>query len=336
MKTFIRFFAVTMSAGVTAIWGAGGYHLLQTVPLPGEGYVNVLGTVDTVGRRLYVSHNTRVEVMDVDSGKLVGTVEKTPGVRGIALAPELGRGFTTNAQASSSTIFDLKTLGTIGELKVGQAPSHIIYDSLTKRIFTLNRRGYNVTAIDAGEGAVAGSVELDARPEFAVPDAKGRILVSVWEREVVVPIDARKLTAAEPWRPGPCQRPGAMAIDQKNQRLFVGCDNRMIVVLNANNGRLITTVRTGEGRGDAAFDPETRLVLSSNADGTLTVIHQESADKYRVLETIKTAPLARPMALDLKTHRIFFPLADQGPEMGVGGNDVRYVPGTFRVLVFGM
>src|SRR6266571_6498579 len=194
MKTLLACFAVMMSAVATAIAAAGGYHLLQPVPVGGAGVVGVLCTMDSAGRRLYVSHNTQVDVIDVDSGKVVGKVDKTPGVRAIAVASELGRGFTTNGQGATSTIFDLKTLATIGEVKVGPAPTQIVYDPATKLVFTLNRRGYSMTAIDAKEGTVSGTVELDARPEFAVSDARGRLLVSLWEKEVVLPIDARRLT----------------------------------------------------------------------------------------------------------------------------------------------
>ncbi len=320
-----------------------GYHLSQTIPVGGVGVVGVLSTMDSAGRRLYVSHNTQVDVIDMDSGKVVGKVDKTRGVRAVAVASELGRGFTSNGQGASSTIFDLKTLETIGEVKVGPAPTQLVYDPMTKRVFTLNRRGYSITAIDAQEGTVSGTVELDARPEFAVLDAKGRLLVSLWEKEAILPIDAHKLTAAgEPWKAGTCERPTSMALDQRNARLFVGCENRMLAVLDANSGHLITKVPTGLGRAaTVAFDPQARLIFSSNGDGTngegaVTVIRQESADKYSALETVKIGAGARAVALDEKTHSILVPFADQATaEMGLGGNDIRYKPDTFRILVFG-
>ena len=344
MNTLSALLVYITGAVAIAISATGGYHLLQTVPVGGEGVVGALCTMDSAGRRLYVTHNRQVEVLDVDSGTLVGKVDNTPGARAIAVVPELGRGFINKAQAATTTIFDLKTLATIGEVKVtGGAPTQIIYDPATKLVFTLNRRGYSLTAIDAKEGTVAGMIDtLDSRPEFAVADGKGRFFVSLWEKEVVVPIDSRKLTAGEPWKPGPCERPTSMAIDSKNARLFVGCSNRMLVVLNANNGRLVTKVPTGQGRGvGTAFDPENRLIFSSNGEGTsgdgmVTIIRQESPDKYSALETVKIGSGARAMALDEKTHKIFVPLADQSTEMGRGGNDIRYLPNTFRVQVFGM
>jgi DNA-binding beta-propeller fold protein YncE len=344
MKNLLGSFVVLLAAVATAISAAGGYHLLETVPVGGEGVVGALCTMDSVGRRLYVTHNTQVEVVDVDSGQLVGKIANTQGAGAIAIVPELGRGFINRAQAATATIFDLKTLDTIGEINVtGAAPTQILYDPATKLVFTLNRRGYSLTAIDAMAGTVAGTIDtLDSRPEFAVSDGNGRLFVSLWEKEAVVPIDSRKLAAGEPWKLGPCERPTSMAIDSKNARLFVGCSNRMMAVLNANNGRVIAKVPTSQGRGvGTAFDPESRLIFSSNGEGTsgdgmVTVIRQESPDKYTVLETVKIGAGARTMALDQKTHRIFVPLADQSTEMGRGGNDIRYVPNTFRVQVFGM
>jgi DNA-binding beta-propeller fold protein YncE len=321
----------------------GGYHLSQTVPVGGVGVVGVLSTMDSASRRLYVSHNTEVDVIDLDSGKVVGKIDKMRGVRAVAIASDLGRGFTSNGQGATSTIFDLKTLEIIGEVKTGPAPTQMVYDPATKRVFTFNRRGYSMTAIEAQEGTVSGTVELDARPEFAVTDGKGHLLVSLWEKEAILPVDARKLAAAgEPWKAGTCERPTSMALDQKNARLFVGCANRMLVVLDANSGHLITKVPTSLGRAaTVAFDPQARLIFSSNGDGTnsegaVTVIRQDSADKYSALETVKIGAGARAVAVDEKTHSILVPFADQATsEMGSGGGDIRYKPDTFRILVFG-
>jgi DNA-binding beta-propeller fold protein YncE len=324
------------------IAAAGSYRLVQTVPVGGAGVVTPSGTVDPLGRRLYVTHNTQVEILDVDSGTLVGKIEKTPGVRAVAVAPELGRGFVTHGQASV-TIFSLKTHEAIGEVKVtGAAPTQLAYDPETKRIFTLNRRGYSVTAVDAQQGTVAGTIDFDSRPEFAVADANGRLFVSLWEKEAIVAVDSRTLTpVGQPWVPRPCQRPTSVAIDRDNRRLFVGCSNRMMVVLNAGNGRLITRVPTSQGRSVvAAFDPQDSVIFSVNGEGTsgegvVTVLQQDSADRYRVLQSLKVGAGARAMAFDPKTRRMFVPFADQSPQMGVGGNDIRYVPDSFRILVFG-
>jgi hypothetical protein len=217
----------------------------------------------------------------------------------------------------------------------GANPGPIIYDEPTKRIFTFNGGNSN-----AKEGTVVGTIDLGGTRELAASDAKGHVFVNLVDKNVVLRIDSRTLAAGERWPLGECQRPGTMAIDQKNGRLFIGCANRLMAVLDANDGRLITTVPIGEGRDQAEFDPETGLVFSSNGEGTVTVIHQESPDKYSVLETVKTEPGARTMALDLKTHKIFLPLADIGPPPPATAENPRprgsILPGTFRVLIFGM
>jgi DNA-binding beta-propeller fold protein YncE len=339
VKTSSALLIAIMSAVTTAALAAGGYHLLQKVSVPGDdGWDHP--TVDTAGRRLYVSHGSHVVVMDVDSSKLVGKIDKTPGVHAIAIDPELGRGFITSG-ANSVTIFNLKTLETIGEVKVtGETPGPILYDPATKRVFAFNIRGNNATAIDAKEGKVAGTIDLGGRPQAPASDAKGHVFVNVVDKDIVLRIDSRKLTADERWTLGNCKSPGPMAIDRKNGRLFIGCGNRLMAILDANDGRLITTVPIGQGRDDAAFDPKTRLIFSSNGDGTVTVIRQESADKYSVLETVKTEPGAKNMALDLKTHKIFLPLSDFGPAPPATAENPSprgsIIPGTFRILIFGM
>ncbi len=340
MKTFSTLFVFIAGAAATAAWAAGGYHLLQKVSVPGDdGWDHP--TVDAAARRLYVAHGSRVDVMDVDSGKLVGKIDKTSGAHAIAIVPELGRGFISNGGTNSVTIFNPRTLETIGEVKVtGVNPGPIIYDEPTKRVFTFNGGSSNATAIDAKEGTVVGTIELGGTRELAASDAKGHVFVNLVDKNVVLRIDSRTLAAGERWALGDCQRPGTMAIDQKNGRLFIGCANRLMAILDANDGRMITTVPIGEGRDQAEFDPETGLVFSSNGEGTVTVIRQESPDKYSVLETVKTEPGARTMALDLKTHKIFLPLADIGPPPPATAENPRprgsILPGTFRVLIFGM
>ncbi len=340
MKTLSALFVFIVGAFATAALAAGGYHLIQKVSVPGDdGWDHP--TVDTAARRLYVAHGSQVEVMDVDLGTLVGKIEKTSGAHAIAIVPELGRGFISNGGANSVTIFNPKTLETIGEVKVtGVNPGPIVYDQPTKRIFTFNGGSSNATAIDARDGTVVATIDLGGTRELAASDAKGHVFVNLVDKNVVLQIDSQKMTAEQRWPLGACQRPGTMAIDQKNRRLFIGCANRLMAILDANDGRLITTVPIGEGRDQAEFDPETGLVFSSNGEGTVTVIRQESPDKYSVLETVKTEPGARTMALDLKTHKIFLPLADLGPAPPPTAENPRprgsILPGTFRILILGM
>jgi len=340
MKTLSALIVLVASALATSASAADSYRLLQTIPVPGDdGWDHP--TIDAAARRLYVSHGTHVVVIDVDSGKLVGKIDKTPGVHVIALDPESGRGFISNGGAASLTIFNPKTLETIGEVKsTGMNPGPTVYDPATKRIFTFNLNTHDATIIDSKEGKVVGTIDLGGRPELAATDAKGHVFVNLVEKNAVLQIDSRKMAAGESWPLGSCERPGTMAIDRNNGRLFVGCANGVMVVLDANNGRQITMVPIGLGRDDAAYDPQTRRIYSSNGEGTVTIIQQESPDKYGVLETIKTAPGARSMALDPKTHKIFLPLFDRGPPPPATEQNPNprgnVIPGSFRVLVFGM
>jgi DNA-binding beta-propeller fold protein YncE len=314
---------------------AGAYRLLQTIPIPGDdGWDHP--TVDSAARRLYVTHGTHVVVIDVDSGQLIGKIDNTPGVHFTVVDPELDRGFISNGKAASLTIFNPRTLATIGEVKsTGENPGPTVFDPATKRVFAFNLNTSNATVVDAKEGKVVGAFDLGGRPELAGTDAKGSVFVNLVQKNVVLRIDAHKMTPAQTWPVAPGEGPRTIAIDQKNGRLFIGCANRRMVVLDSNNGRAIGSVPIGTGPDDSAYDPETGLVYISNGDGTVSIIQQDSPDKYRLLETVATAPGARNMALDLKTKRIFLPLSDRSPPSPTSPRGA-FMARTFRVLVFGM
>ena len=346
--------ALALGAVVSVAGTVGGYHPLKTVHPPVDIYPHEVSrsspggwdycVVDAIGRRLYASHGNHVVVMDVDSDALIGKVDKTPGVHGIAIAPELGRGFTSNGQANTSTIFDLKTMAVIGEVKlIGVNPDSIVYDPATKRVFVFNGKHAlsNATVIDAQEGKVLGKIDLGGNPEFAASDAKGHVFVDLVDKNKVLTIDSRKMTPGESWGVGTCKHPSAMAIDRAHDRLFVGCENKQVVALDSTNGHIVATIAIGEGDDALAFDTESSLLFSSNGDdGTVTVIHEDSPNTYRVVETVKTANGARTMAVDSKTHKIFLPLADRGPAPSPTPQnpdpDGPVIRGSFRILIFGM
>jgi hypothetical protein len=313
--------------------GPSGYHIIKTVPVGGEGFWDYL-SVDSEGRRLYISHGTHVQVMDIDTYTLVGDIPDTRGVHGIALAPELGRGFTSNGGANTVTIFDLKTLKTLGTVNAGTNPDCVVYDGVTKRVFTMNGRSNNSTAINAADGTVAGTLDLNGRPEFAVADGKGSIYVNIEDKSELVQFDAQKLTVLTRWPMAPCQEPSGLAMDKKNRRLFAGCHNQMMAVVDADTGKVIATPAIGQGVDANRFDPETKYAFSSNGDGTLTVVHEDSPDKFSVVENVPTKRSARTMALDLKTHNIFLAAADLEPP-APGERRPRMKPGSFVILVVG-
>ena len=290
---------------------ADSYQITKKIPIPGQGGWDYL-TVDEGARRLYVSHGTQVEVLDVDSGAIVGKIEQTPGVHGIAVAPELGRGFVSDGQASTVTILDLKTLKTIGEVPTGKKPDAIIFDPATSRVFTFNGDSKSATVIDAAAGKVAGTVDLGGGPVFAAADGTGYVFDNLEDESLVLKIDARKMTVEQRWKTAPCESPSSMAMDRHNRRLFLGCRSKVMAVMNADTGQVITTLPIGDHVDATAFDRETGLIFNSNGEGTVTVIRQESPDKYSVVEMVKTVPRAKTMALDPKTHQLFLSTAEGG------------------------
>jgi DNA-binding beta-propeller fold protein YncE len=298
-------------AGVSAPASAGGYSVVKKIPIAGSGSWDYL-TVDEAARRLYVSHGTQVEVIDIDSLSVVGNVPKTPGVHGIAIAPELGRGFVSNGQSSTVTIFDLKTLKPIVDVATGQKPDAIIYDSATSRVFAFNGGSNSATAIDAATGKVAGTVDLQGGPEYAAADGKGFVYNNLEDESLVLKINARELKVEQRWPTAPCSSPSSMAMDRANRRLFIGCRSKVMAVLNADTGQVITTLPIGDHVDATAFDAETKLIFNSNGEGTISVIHQDGPDKYSSVETVKTVPRAKTMALDSKTHRLFLSTAENG------------------------
>jgi DNA-binding beta-propeller fold protein YncE len=289
----------------------GGYSLIKKIPIPGQGSWDYL-SVDEAARRLYVSHGTQVEVIDVDSLAIVGNIPNTQGVHGIAIAPDQGRGFVSDGKTSTVTIFDLKTLKSIADVPTGQKPDAIIFDPATSRVFAFNGGSNSSTAIDAASGKVAGTVDLGGGPEFAAADGNGFVYDNLEDESLVLKIDSRKLTVEKRWPTAPCASPSSMAMDRANRRLFLGCRSKVMAVMNADTGQVITTLPIGDHVDATAFDEATKLIFNSNGEGTITVIHQDGPDKYSIVETVKTLPRAKTMALDPKTHRLFLSTAENG------------------------
>jgi YVTN family beta-propeller protein len=295
----------------TAAPPSEGYSVIKKIPIPGQGSWDYL-SVDEAARRLYVSHGTQVEVIDVDSLAIVGNIPNTQGVHGIAIAPDQGRGFVSDGKTSTVTIFDLKTLKSIADVPTGQKPDAIIFDPATSRVFAFNGGSNSATAIDAASGKVAGTVDLGGGPEFAAADGNGFVYDNLEDESLVLKIDSRKLTVEKRWPTAPCVSPSSMAMDRANRRLFLGCRSKVMAVMNADTGQVITTLPIGDHVDATAFDEATKLIFNSNGEGTITVIHQDDPDKYSLVETVKTLPRAKTMALDPKTHRLFLSTAENG------------------------
>jgi DNA-binding beta-propeller fold protein YncE len=318
-----------------ALAGSSGYHVIKTIPIGGNGKWDY-DVVDSAARRVYVAHQTHVVVLDADSYAVVGDIPNTLGVHGIALATDLGRGFTSNGRANTVIIFDLKTLKVISTVKSGQNPDAIYYDVVSKRVFAFNGRSANATAINAADGTAAGTIAVGGKPEFAAGDDKGHVYVNIEDKSELVEIDAQKLSVLHRWPLTGCKEPSGLAFDQKNRRLFSVCGNKKMMVVNADTGKVVATPAIGEDPDAAGFDPDTQLVFSSNGEsGDLTVIHEDSPDKYSVLENVPTKKYARTMAIDLKTHNIFLPIAEFEPVVPKGEEEPPMKPNSFGVLLVG-
>ena len=317
---------------------APGYHVIKTFKLGGDGGWDYL-TFDTTSRRLFISRATHVMVIDADSGKSLGDIPDTPGVHGIALAPDLKRGFISNGREGTVTIFDLTSLKALGKVKVGDNPDAILFDPATKRVFTFNGHSGDASAIDAAKGTVVGTIKLDGKPEFAVSDGKGEIFVNLEDKSQLLALDPNKLEVKSRWPLAPCQEPSGLAIDGKNRRLFSACDNKMMAIVDADSGKLITTVPIGEGVDAAAYDPETSLAFASCGEGVLTVVREESPNNFSVAENVSTQEGARTMALDPTTHQIFTVTAKFGPPPAPTPEQPHprhtILPDSFVVLVLG-
>jgi YVTN family beta-propeller protein len=315
-----------------------GYHITSRFKLGGEGGWDYL-TFDAKGGRLFISRSTHVMVVDADKGAVVGDIPDTQGVHGVALVEDLNKGYTSNGRASSVTVFDLKTLKVLKQIPVGKNPDAILYDPASKRVFTMNGASNDATAIDARTDTVAGTIPLEGRPEFAVSDERGHVFVNLEDRSVVVEFDPVKLAVLARWPIAPGEEPSGLAIDRKHARLFSTGANKTLVVLDAVTGKVVATLPIGGGVDGAMFDPETGLAFSSNGDGTLTVIREDSPDKFTVVENVTTQRGARTLALDTKTHRVFLVTAEFGPPPAPTPERPRsrpsIVPGTFTLLVVG-
>jgi len=320
-----------------ALAADSGYHLVNTYQLGSEGGWDYL-TIDSSARHLFISRATHVIVMDEDSGKVVGDIPNTPGVHGIALAPEFGRGFISNGREGTVTIFDMQSLQLISRIKAGENPDAILYDPASKRVFAFNGRSQDVTAIEASSGKVLGTIKLEGKPEFAASDGQGTIFVNIEDKSQIDAIDPNKLEVRSRWPLAPCEEPSGLAIDRKNRRLFAGCDNKMLAVVNADSGKVIATPAIGEGVDANAFDPGTALAFASCGEGVLTVVKEDSPDKFSVVENVQTQPGARTMALDEKTHHVFVVTAKFGPPPAATAENPHprrtILPDTFVVLEY--
>src|SRR6266852_5446968 len=285
---------LVLLASLVLAAGSSGYHVAKKTVLGGDGGWDYL-TVDAKARRIYISRGTHVMVVDAESAAVVGDIPGTNGVDGIAIASDMDKGFISDGRDGNVTIFDTKTLKVLGTTPAGKNPDAIIYDPASKRVFAFNGSSKDATAIDAKTGTVAGTIPLGGKPEFAVADGKGRVYVNIEDKSEIVALDAKALQVKSRWPLKPCEEPSGLAFDSEHGRLFTVCSNRLMAVVDAATGRVVTALPIGSGVDAAAYDPATGLAFASNGEGTLTVVHEDSPDSFRVVENVPTQAGARTL-----------------------------------------
>ncbi len=312
------------------------YKIVNRIHINGETFWDYL-TVDEASNTLYVSHSNRVEVVDLNKSKLVDSIINLNGVHGIALAPDYNKGFITEGKDTSVTVFDMTTHATLAKIKLpgGFGPDAIVYDKTTHRIFTFNGHSNNSTVISAKTNAILGTIPLDGKPEFCVADGQGKLYVNLEDKSMIEEIDVNTMKVLKQWSIAPGAGPSGLAMDTKNRRLFSVCDNKLMVVSDPDKGTVVTTVPVGDGPDAAAFDPELMRIYSSNGNGNITVV-SDSADTYKVLETVTTQNRARTMAINTKTHHLYLPVGEWKPLPPVRAGAEKPKPGikqgTFVVM----
>jgi YVTN family beta-propeller protein len=330
--------------GALALMGQpqGGYHLLKkydlTAPPGGKEYWDYI-TFDPSTRRLYISHNTEVKVLNADSGAAVGSIPDLKRVHGIALVPQLGRGFISDGGADEAVVFDLKTLNVTGHIKTGGNPDCIIYDPASKHVFAMNGKTNDSSVIDPATATVVATISMGGRPEYAVADGKGTIYDNIEDKNEVVALDSRTNTVKSRWPIAPAEEATAVDLDVKHGRLFIGGRNKILAIMDEKSGKVVQNFPIGAGVDTNIYEPATGLLFIATREGTLHIFHEDSPDKFSVVETVKTEFGARNLALDPKTHRLFIDTADFGPSPAPTAEQPNPQPtpvsGTFRLLVYG-
>jgi len=332
-KTFFTISFIALIISGSSLIAQSSYKIANKIHLGGEGGWDYLN-VDEVNGRIFVSHATVAQVVDIKTGKLVGTIADTKGIHGIAIANDLNKGFTSNGRDSSVTVFNLKTLEVITIIKVtGRNPDAILYDPFSQKVFTFNGGSSNSTVIDAKENKVIATIPLDGKPEFSVTDGKGKVFVNIENKSGVINvINSVTLKVEQHWSIAPGEEPSGLALDNQNHRLFSVCSNKLMVVTNAETGKVITTLPIGDRCDGVAFDPEKKRAYSSNGEGSMTVVQEENSNSFKVLETVTTQPGARTIAVDKTTHHLYLTTAEYESAPSANNGRPTVKPNSFIIL----
>jgi len=325
---------VFLAAGIATLLAQppATYRISHTYLLGGDGSWDYV-VPDPPNHRLFIARQTRVMVVDEDSGKLLGEVTGIQGAHGTAVAESTGHGFATSGNDQSVVMFDLKTYKTLGRIPAAEDADAIVYDGVSNRVFTLNGDAHSSTVIDPREGKVITNLPLGGKPEYGASAGDGKVYANITDNAEVVEIDAKTATVSRRWPTTGCKAPVSMAVDTAHHRLFSGCRSGVMAISDYQAGKVVATVPIGGGVDGAGYDPASGNAFASNADGTLTVIHQDSPDEYRVIQTVATPQFSRNMGLDPTNHRVFLVSAKFGPPPTSGRGRPPVLPGTFSLLV---
>ncbi|MGI9088832.1 MAG: YncE family protein [Chthoniobacterales bacterium] len=335
-KTLVAIGAAILLQCARASAAESGYRLLQEIPIGGEGGWDIL-TVDA--HRLYLSHSSKVVVVDLDKNTIAGEITETPGVHAFIAAPAAHRGFSSNGKENKASVVDLATLRTISKIDTGAGPDAMAYDGKRGEVYVFNHKGNSATVIDAKDAKVVATIPLEGSPEFgAVDENAGRIFVNLEDKSEIVAIDAAKHEVVAHWPLAPGEEPTGLAVDPAHHRLFAACNNKLLVMLDSESGKVVGSAAIGEHVDGCAFDPATQLVFVPCGEGVTTIVKEETPEKLNVVQTLKTERGARTIALDPRSHRIYLPTAQFGPAPTPGPNAPHWppiVPNTLKLLVYG-
>ncbi|MDE3211956.1 MAG: YncE family protein [Bacteroidota bacterium] len=329
MKKIVIAFSLVLLLQGNSFCQSSGYRVTDTFHIASNGWWDYIAVN---ANRLYVSHGTQVIILDKNSGDFLGVIPNTTGVHGIAFDNALHKGFTSNGQLNTVTVFNLNTDQVLGQVATGENPDAIFYEDYSKKIITCNGRSHSLSVIDPQTDKVVATIPLSGKPETAVSDGKGKVFVNIEDKSSISEINIKTMKVERTWSIAPGESPSGLSIDRKTHRLFAGCENKMLIVLDAETGKVISTPATGQGCDGTGFDPELKYVYSSNGEGTLTVIQELSANQYKVLENVPTKRGARTMTVDLMTHTVYLPTANFGTP-APGQRRPPMIPGSFQVLV---
>ena len=338
MKLPSWFIALALAAVLQSANAQSDYKLLKSIPIGGEGGWDIL-TVDSDAHRLYLSHATKVVVVDLEKNSVAGEIAETPGVHAFLPVPKVERGFSSNGKDNNSSVVDLKTLRTISKVDTGEGPDAMAYDSKRGEVYVFNHKGSSATVIEAKSAKVIATIPLGGSPEFGAADsAAGRVYVNLEDKNEVAVIDTAKHEVVAHWPLAPGEEPTGIAFDAAHHRLFVTCNNKMMAMVDTENGKVVTTVPIGERVDGCVFDEKTQLAFASCGEGVTTIAKEETPEKLTVVQTLQTERGARTMALDPQTHRIYLPSAQFQPpppaSPGASPGRPTIVPNSLKLLVY--